>query len=233
MSTLFHKENVNMANGGIISSKVAIISIIVIHFFGALGLSYPPLRPYFQLATPLNLLITGLILFSFHRHWNVPFYIFATVCFSLGFLVEVIGVKTGVIFGEYSYGPTLGFKIWEVPVLIGLNWLILIYCTGIVASKLVNNVFASSFLGSLMMVALDFFIEPVAVSLDFWKWHGGEIPTHNFLGWFVTAFLLQILFHLSNFKKQNALAKQVLYVQALFFIFLQILDLAIFLNIFV
>lgn len=223
MPTLFHNDRITTANGSLISLRIATISIIVIHFFGALGLSYPPLRPYFQLATPLNLLITGVLLFYFHRQWNLQFYIFAAGCFSLGFLVEVAGVKTGVIFGEYSYGPTLGFKIWEVPVLIGLNWLILIYCTGMWAYQLVKNVLLRSLLGSVMMVVLDFFIEPVAVSLDFWTWEGGEIPTHNFVGWLITAFLLQFFFHLSNFKKQNALAKKVLYVEAFFFIFLQTL----------
>ncbi len=221
MPTLFDKDNVTMGKGGCISSRAATISIIIIHFFGAIGLSYPPLRPYFQLATPLNLLITSVILFSFHRQWNLQFYIFAVGCFILGFLVEVAGVKTGVIFGEYSYGSTLGFKIWDVPILIGLNWLILIYCTGVWAHHLVNNVLLRSSLGSLMMVVLDFFIEPVAISLDFWAWDGGEIPTHNFLGWLITAFLLQTFFHLSNFQKQNALSKKVIYVQAFFFILLQ------------
>ena len=34
----------------------------------------------------------------------------------IGFVIEVIGVKTGYVFGSYSYGDSLGFKILEVPV---------------------------------------------------------------------------------------------------------------------
>ena len=41
-------------------------------------------------------------------------------------LLEIIGVKTGLIFGEYIYGNTLGFKVAEVPLIIGFNWLFVI-----------------------------------------------------------------------------------------------------------
>jgi len=221
MPATFRTTDTSNPHGKLISFKLALISILVVHFFGALGLAYEPLRPYFQMATPLNLLITAVLLFSFHRQWNTSFYKFAFICFSVGFLVEVAGIHTGEIFGEYYYGPTLGFKVWEVPLIIGLNWLILVYCTGIVAQQFSKNLMVKSLAGSTMMVLLDFFIEPVAVSLDFWVWEGGHIPLQNYVGWFITAYFLQIFFHLSKFEKHNFLAKYVIYVQLGFFIFIQ------------
>ena len=57
------------------------------------------------------------------------FFIFA---FSIGFLVEVIGVNYGIIFGNYTYGKVLGFKVLNVPLMIGVNWFFLsIACGGI------------------------------------------------------------------------------------------------------
>lgn len=223
MSVIFRKSETTTRYGKLVSFKVALSSILVIHFFGALGLIYPPTRPYFEAATPLNLLITALLLFSFHYDWNRYFLAFAIVTFTTGFLIEVAGVQTGLIFGDYRYGPTLGFKIWDVPLIIGLNWLILIYCTGMLAQQFSHRWWLKSILGSAMMICLDFFIEPVAVSLDFWHWAGGEIPIHNFIGWFITALFLQVLFHLFDFKKNNFLAKYVFYVQLVFFIFLHII----------
>ena len=45
--------------------------------------------------------------------------------FLIGMFSEFIGVNYGVIFGEYIYGNNLGFKLFGVPFLIGLNWVIL------------------------------------------------------------------------------------------------------------
>lgn len=224
MSVIFRKKNQSLDSGSLISSKAAVITLIVIHFFGALGLSYEPLQSYFLLATPLNLLITAFLLFVFHPQWNLSFVLFGVLCFTIGYLVEVAGVKSGIIFGEYSYGPTLGLKLWDVPLIIGLNWLILVYSTGILAHSITKNTQLKSLIGSGLMVLMDFFIEPVAVSLDFWEWELEHIPLQNYLGWFFTAFVLQIFFHLSRFEKHNPLARYVIYVQLAFFIFLQILN---------
>ena len=41
-------------------------------------------------------------------------------------LTEAIGVNTGLLFGTYEYGANLGFKIFGVPLIIGVNWTVLI-----------------------------------------------------------------------------------------------------------
>lgn len=202
--------------------KIALISLSIVYFFGILGLVYLPTRPFFEAATPFSLIFTCLLLFSFHQGWNYAFLSFVIITFASGFLVEVAGVHTGVIFGSYTYGKTLGIQLWEVPLMIGINWLLLVYASGSVATKFSDNIFINSLLGSIIMVLLDFFIEPVAIELDFWQWQEGKIPFQNFVGWFVTAFLLQLLFHSLKFDKKNILAKYVLFVQAIFFIILQI-----------
>ena len=40
----------------------------------------------------------------------------------IGFIFEIIGVKTGLIFGHYKYCNGLGTKVFDVPLIISLNW---------------------------------------------------------------------------------------------------------------
>ena len=49
-------------------------------------------------------------------------------------------------------------------------------------------------------VIFDWFLEPLAIRLGFWKWDG-EIPVYNYICWFVISLLLLALFHLCKFNK--------------------------------
>jgi len=60
---------------------------------------------------------------------RTDFYISLIAVSIIGFLIEVIGVKTGYIFGRYYYGQSLGYHLLSVPLLIGLNWGVLLYST--------------------------------------------------------------------------------------------------------
>ena len=41
---------------------------------------------------------------------------------SLARTAEAVGVRTGAIFGAYSYGDVLGARLLAVPPVIGFNW---------------------------------------------------------------------------------------------------------------
>ncbi len=173
--------------------------------------------------TPLNLVSTAIILFFFHTDWNRAFVVFAFLAFGVGFGVEVAGVHTGLIFGEYEYGEVLGFKVWEVPLLIGVNWLVLAYAAGVLAEKITSNTMGRVVLIAATMTALDWLIEPVAIQLQFWTWNAGEIPPQNFVAWFLIAALLGWAFQKLSFRKENRMAVWVLGVQAVFFALQQFL----------
>lgn len=201
---------------------LAVVILVIFHAVGFWGLVSSGDPAYFQQLTPLNLLLTSALLFSFHRCWNASFILFAAVVFVAGFLAEAVGVHTGLLFGNYSYGDALGFKVWEVPLLIGLNWLMLVYSTGHISNYARLPWVAKAILSTLLMVLLDYFIEPVAMRYDFWNWQGGLIPVSNFIGWFILAFLLQLYFQRSRFLKQNPMAAYVFLVQLAFFVSLNI-----------
>jgi len=197
---------------------VALGVLIIFHMVGFWGLMFSGDPEKFQRLTPMNLLLTNTLLFAFHARWNTAFVVFAFVVMLAGFLAEVVGVHTGLLFGDYTYGEALGTKLFGVPLLIGVNWLMLVYTTGHLVNQTRLHWLAKALLAALLMVGLDFFMEPVAVRFDFWDWQGSRIPLSNYAGWLGLSFLLQVYFQRVAIYKQNRLAPYVYLVQVVFFI---------------
>lgn len=204
--------------------KIALALLVAMHIAGLIGLQHPVSRPFFESLTAFNLVITAAIVFYFHTYFTNKFIAFALFTFLAGYFVEVAGVHTGILFGHYQYGTGLGYKIWKVPLLIGLNWLVLVYCTGVITHRLKIPVVLKIFTGALLMVGLDYLIEPVAIKHDWWTWQADDVPLQNYIGWFISAFTLLSLFHLLRFNKNNRMAPVVYVVQALFFLVQNILN---------
>lgn len=190
-------------------------------------------------ATPLNLLLSAGLLLYTQQEKNSSFYIFLVLTIVTGFAVEVIGVNTNLLFGNYSYGKVLGFKWLNVPLIIGVNWFIIMYCCGITINTLLNNLMAKvavpskvslTFLKAVSVitdaatvaVVFDWLIEPVAIKLGFWHWRGdGSIPVYNYICWIIVSLILLSLFHFLPFKKQNKFAINLLLIQFMFFLLLR------------
>lgn len=192
------------------------IFLVVVHVSGVIGF-HSSFAAYFIALTPFNLLLSALILLSGHQDFQPRFWLFCATCFLTGLVVELIGVQTGLLFGNYQYGATLGWKILGTPVIIGINWFILVYSSGSVIHKLNIPIWAKAAISASIMVVLDYLIEPVAMKYDFWNWQNGIIPLQNYVMWFVVAFGLLLYFHRAEFKKDNQLAIVLLLVQAAFF----------------
>jgi uncharacterized membrane protein len=201
--------------------------IILMYLAGTIGLLVPYTQPYFKLASAFNLWVSLILLLLFHKDFNKSFIFTSIFILLLGFFVEVLGVQTGVIFGKYYYGQTLGIKLFEVPLVIGANWLLLVYCSAMsvqsVFLKIKNqsfftSVFVQSLASAGLMVLLDLLIEPVAIRLDFWHWQNEQIPIQNFQAWFLIAFVLNYIFLKAKFLKANFLAVLLLALQFFFFI---------------
>lgn len=202
---------------------IAKIVISILHLVGLIGLYLPLSRSVFQGLTPLHLLIVTGLLLSFHNDFNLRFWLFALFAFTVGMLSEIIGVKTGLIFGDYTYGPVLGPQIFGVPLIIGINWFLLVYLTGGIFSGLIKNDILAALLSSTLMVLMDMVLEPVAVKLDFWQWEQEDIPLSNFAGWFLIAFIIQITYRKIKFKKKNPLNVFIFINLILFFFILAII----------
>lgn len=194
-----------------------LIFLIIIHFFGAIGL-VSPLREYFIIFTPLTLIISAIILFSQRFLINRNFIIFCAFCFIGGYAAEFLGVNYGIIFGNYSYGPVLGYSVKGVPLIIGLNWLIIIYSVGVITTMVRIPVWAKVVLGAAMTTLLDLVIEPVATEYNFWTWENNIIPFSNYIGWFVISLIMLSCFHLLKIKATSKVPAYFYKIQLLFFL---------------
>lgn len=206
------------------SSLVIPYSIWIIgalHLVGIVGM-LSPFQEYFRLLTPLNLITCALLLWINHREKGKEIAFFSTLVFILGYVVEFIGVKTGVIFGHYQYGATLGPKLFNVPVIIGLNWLLVMYCVASLTDTLKISVVNKVILASLLAVAIDWLIEPVAMHYDFWNWKNGVVPFQNYVGWFITSIVMQTAYHIFKVKAENRLALTYYFIQLFFFLVLNL-----------
>ena len=179
-----------------------------------MGFSINP--SYFKSLSPLNLLLSvGLVLFT-SKQTSLKFYGSLLLIALIGFSLEVLGVKTELIFGSYFYGHALGLKALSVPLLIGVNWAILLYSTA-QFSRFKNKVLNALF-GSFLMVFLDFFMEQNAARFDFWYWKNNIIPLQNYIAWFVISFLLNLLVQKHFIQKTNDTAKTFYLIELAFFV---------------
>jgi putative membrane protein len=202
--------------------NILILFLVIFYTVGTVGILLPEYRNTMLTLSPMNLLISfGALLLSRKNNF-LPFLLMLVLCFVVGIAVELIGTKTGLLFGDYAYGQNLGTKFMGVPWIIGLNWGILIVCTASVVHRLKVGLLAKAILAATLMTALDFLIEPVAIESDFWSWKNGEIPIFNYICWFVIALPLQWI----NFKlkavESNKVANGLLIMMTLFFLILNI-----------
>ena len=149
---------------------------------------------WFVEKTPMNLMLCmGLLLYAWPLT-SAKQLLIAGLFFMVGMLSEWSGVHFGFPFGSYVYGDNLGFKIAGVPLLIGVNWAMLVLISGGIASQLTRSLAARVIVGSALMVFLDLFIEPNSSALDFWHWENSHIPLSNYIGWFAVAAILHYVF---------------------------------------
>ncbi len=193
------------------------LGILAFHIIGVIGTLYGPTRALTISLTPLNLSLSAALIVVTHTKRNRSFYQFAAFAFVIGYVVEVLGVASGVIFGEYTYGPTLGWSWMGVPLVIGINWFVLSYCFAELANRTAAPPWAKVVLASAAMVGLDALIEPVAIMLDYWQWADDQIPTMNFLGWFAVSVVIQTIGRYSLGEFRNGFTIYLIISQIIYF----------------
>lgn len=202
-----------------------LITIILILFYiiGAIGFMIPSSSETFFQLTPLALLTTFLFLLLYHEpRYDLKTIIIFFVIYTLGFLVEIIGVNSGLIFGSYVYGSGLGYKIWETPLIIGINWLFLTYVTHSLLKKWKISPLVRILLGSSMMLSYDIILEQVAPYLKMWSFADFEVPLQNYIVWYLLAFFFHTLLILFKIDTANKIASKLFIMQLVFFIVLTI-----------
>jgi putative membrane protein len=189
--------------------------LILVYISGSIGFVVNP--AFFSPFTPYTLLFSCFV-FLIHSPLADKKFIFAFFSIAfLGFFIEVIGVKTGLIFGKYSYGNALGYQLLGVPLIISINWAMLI-CAGI---RIVSSTFANKLtvliVAALLVTGIDLLIEQVASKLDFWQFETGVPDLHNYLGWIGVAFSISYFFYPVLIKGNRSASLVLLILQIIFF----------------
>lgn len=203
------------------AALIAFLSIF--YLVGVIGLSWEKSRSLFEALVPFTLLFSLYFLWLFHENPSPRFYLASLVIFLAGFLLEVAGVNTGLIFGEYAYGKTLGVKLWNTPLMIGVNWLLLIYSAWVLTGFITSSRWLRYILGGLAMVAYDIVLEPAAIRLDMWTWAGVAVPIQNYVSWFVFSVILLFVFDRMMKEVKNKIAPALFIIQFVFFLLLNII----------
>lgn len=203
--------------------RIAIIILVILHTVGAVGFVIPQFTALFKQLVPLNLFISLGVLLYFHKPYKPIFFLGMIGVMLAGWGIEWVGVETGKIFGQYHYKSTLGYKIDNVPVMIGVNWFILLYCSFLLAGKIAKPLWLRSLLAAFFMVLMDILIEPVAIRYDYWEWATLHIPIQNYIAWFIVGFAMALGFGSLKLKIQNNIAIPLYCIQLVFFIVSNIL----------
>jgi putative membrane protein len=198
-----------------------ILVIIIFHVVGLIGFAVPTMRPLFLQIVPWHILLMLVVIVCSHRPMEGKFILFALLIFISSIIVEWLGVHKHWIFGDYSYGQTLGIKTAEIPLIIGVNWFLLIYSAGVLMQRTrIRSILIRVIVGALILVLLDLIIEPVAQHFDYWHWANSTVPLKNYVCWFWVSVVMLFVFEKFGFRKQGIVAPVFLLVQFVFFMVL-------------
>jgi uncharacterized membrane protein len=135
--------------------------------------------------------------------------IFFAICFIAGNIFENLGVRTGFPFGRYYFTDLMGPKLSVVPIMLGLAYLGMAYLSWTLACLILGDmqslgrfrIVTLPVMASFIMVAWDLSMDPVWSTISHaWVWvRGGAyfgVPVSNFIGWFLTIYVIFQLFAL-------------------------------------
>ncbi len=203
--------------------NISIFIIWLVHISGFLGILFYDLD-FFAGFTSLNLYLMSIILFLNLNLKSKYQTISVLSIFFIGMITEILGVNYGLIFGDYEYGNNLGFKLFGVPFLIGVNWIILTAISANIATFLTKNksIVLTVIIGAFLMLAMDFVMEPVAPKLEMWRFKNSIVPFSNYFGWLIIGLFTQTIYNLLFHEKEMVVS---INLYAAFFLFFSFLNL--------
>ncbi len=202
--------------------KILIISIFIIWLFqisGALGIILGNDK-WFIRFTPVCLFVYFILIILNNRPFN---YNFLFISYFLGFICELIGVNTGILFGDYTYGDTLGIQLFNIPLIIGINWFVTVIISASIADKFAKKIYFKMIISLLLIMFLDISMEPIAPKMDMWRFAGYDsAPLSNYVTWIFISLPLLIFYFKNNINANFYLCVNLYTAQILFFIVLEL-----------
>lgn len=154
-------------------------------------------------------------------------FVFFGITFLISWSTETASIATGFPFGNYHYTDLLGVKLGAVPLIVMPAYFAAGYVAWTMGTIFLGNLgrgiekrnlFLVPFVASFMMVMWDFCYDPVNSTINgAWIWEDGGahhgVPLSNYLGWYLTAFLIYQAFalYLYRFSKSEPLGQSKIY----------------------
>ncbi len=184
----------------------------------------PGFRPFALKITEMVLLVTNglVLLYALYKYPSASLVLWVMIAYVFTFVMEVLGVATNQVFGNYSYGETLRVQAFDVPLIIAFNWVMLVLATFSYASLIKVNKWFLPFFSAIIIVIFDYVMEPVAMALDYWQWKNNVIPLQNYIAWFLIALLLSYFLVFIKVKLPHFILRLYLFMQFIFFLALNI-----------
>ncbi len=112
------------------------------------------------------------------------FLLLGLVLFSL----EIIGAKTGVIYGDFKYNVLFQPQLFETPLVMFFVWGTLVV-EAYSLSTIFNKKAVKALLVGILLVITDLVIDPGAIKLGLWSWANSGpwygVPWSNYIGWLI------------------------------------------------
>jgi putative membrane protein len=180
--------------------KFQTIIVLIFYTVGIIGHLWSVSYPWMVVLTPFVLLLSG-IWAVYKSVTKVLLVFWVVLAYIVTFTLEALGTATSKVFGPYLYGDGLGLKLFDVPLIIGFNWVVIMFSLALFAEWVIEYLpksvsertwlkfLLSSLLASLLAVLFDFIMEPTAITYDYWQWTKTSdpynIPFQNYLAWFL------------------------------------------------
>jgi putative membrane protein len=162
--------------------------MVILYAVGTAAHLYRPTLGLMTAMTPWFLLACGLaVIWPSFRTGDKRFLLWGAAVYIVTFFLEALGVATGLVFGEYRYGSTLGLAAFGVPLVIAFNWAVVVYGAVRIVERRKRSDLMIAVMTGAVATMFDWIMEPVAIRLDYWTWAQGYIPLQNYLAWFVIA----------------------------------------------
>lgn len=211
-----YKNTIDFSNRNV---KYVMYFFLIFFSVGFAGLAIQQTQNLFIKLFPFALLLSFFAILLFHKEaFDTKTKTVFTMIGLVGFLIEVAGVHTHLIFGNYQYGDALGIKVFNAPLLIGINWIMLTYASSAITENMPAAVILKIIFASLIMLVYDILLEQVAPVLDMWYWSDGQIPLQNYIAWFIVSVIFQTSIRFAGIKTRNPVAVFIILLQILFFI---------------
>lgn len=180
------------------------------YFCGLVLLAFDILPSYLEWANVVFLILVGVLgaVYFIEKYGARKGLVLSLVIIFLSIFAEHLGVKYGILFGDYYYTKDFGPKIADVPIAIGFAWLMVTAGSHAISKALYlrKHPIAYVLTASLLAVLMDCIIDPVAFKIkEYWVWqHNGfyyDIPFSNFAGWFLVSLVLHSILYITVSKK--------------------------------